>query len=374
MKTESIVVTTMFVFLLHFFTIAQEVRIEPNTKITIESGTTMNITSGNLVLESDANGDVSLIVLGTVEINNGGKTNVERYLSGSAQAWHMLGAPVSGMAINGSGFAPGDDDDFYAWNEPSPGTWVNYKTSTGQTPTFLDVNNNSNNFQLSKGYLVAYNTINPTKEFTGLLNTGEKIITLKNSATKNWEYTNGCNLISNPYSSAIDWNLAPNRTTLFIDNFAYAYNEARVGSPGYEEIDGGSLGADIAANQGFFVLVKPETANNTNFTFTANMQTHGGGTYYKAITNTEDKLILRLTGNKYYDETSIRIKDESTYNRDRTDAIKMNSYNVNVPNLYTISANNINLAVNSIPEIAVGKQYSCWYSNSKAWRVYNFNY
>jgi len=31
----------------------------------------------------------------------------------------------------------------------------------------------------------------------------------------------------------------------------------------------------------------------------------------------------------------------------------MNSYNVNAPNLYTISADNINLAVNSIPEIAV---------------------
>lgn len=97
----------------------------------------------------------------------------------------------------------------------------------------------------------------------------------------------------------------------------------------------------------------PTTANNTDFTFTSVMQTHGGGTYYKAITNNEDKLILRLTGNEYYDETKIRLKDESTYNRNRTDAIKMNSYNVNVPNLYTISADNINLAVNSIPEIAV---------------------
>jgi len=354
MKIRPFVITIMFIFLLHFLTIAQGVRVEPNTKITIESGTTMDITTGNLVLESDATGDVSLIVLGAVDINNSGKTNAYRYLPGnSVQAWHMVGASVIGMAITGSDFAPSNDDDFYAWDEPSPGTWVNFKTSTGQSPTFLDVNNNSDNFQIAKGYLVAYNAINPAKEFTGNLNTGDKTFQLKNSAKKDWEYANGCNLISNPYSSAIDWNLAPNRTTLFKDNFAYTYNEARIGGPGYVEIDGGSSGANIAANQGFFVITKPETANNTNFTFTADMQTHGVSTYYKSNTNNDDKLILRLTGNGYYDETKIRLKEESTYNRDRTDAIKMNSYNVNVPNLYTISVDNINLAVNSIPEIGV---------------------
>ena len=64
MKTKSIVATTIFVFLLHSLTIAQEtVRIEPNAKITIELGTTMYIANGNLVLKSDATSDASLIVL-----------------------------------------------------------------------------------------------------------------------------------------------------------------------------------------------------------------------------------------------------------------------------------------------------------------------
>ena len=124
MKIKPIVLTMMFVVLFNFITIAQEVRIEPNTKITIESGTTMDITTGNLVLESDATGDVSLIVLGAVEINNSGKTNAQRYLPGSAQAWHLLGTSVNGMTIGGSVFEPGDNDDFYAWDEPSPGYWV----------------------------------------------------------------------------------------------------------------------------------------------------------------------------------------------------------------------------------------------------------
>ena len=153
--------------------------------------------------------------------------------------------------------------------------------------------------------------------------------------------------MSNPYSSAIDWHDA-NRST-FVDDYAYAYNEARAGSAGYEEINGEFSGAYIAANQGFFVIA----ANSTNFTFTNTMQTHNNATFYKGNTNNQNVLILRLTGNEYYDETKIWLKDESTYNRDRSDAIKMNSYNVNAPNLYTISADNINLAINSIPEIGV---------------------
>lgn len=351
MKTESIVVTTMFVFLLHFFTIAQEVRIEPNTKITIESGTIMDITSGNLVLESDVNGDVSLIVKGEVEINNSGKTITERYLSGSAQVWHMLGAPVSGMAISGSDFEPGIDvDDFYAWDEPSPGTWVNYKVTSGDLYFSQESVNNGDNFLPCKGYLIAYDASSPTKIFSGVLNTGDVTFNLKNSGSKSWTYNTGINLISNPYSSAIDWNNIDR--TEFQDEYAYVYDPNKSGGEGYVSVNGEVADAFIGSNQGFFVLAKT-SANNTELTFTSDMQTHGGGAYCKGITNNEDKLILRLKGNDYYDETKIRLNDESTYNRDRSDAIKMNSYNVNVPNLYTISADNINLAVNSISEIEV---------------------
>ena len=284
MKTKSIVFAAMFIFLFHFLSISQEeVRIEPNTKITIESGTTMDITTGNLVLESDATGDVSLIVLGSVEINNSGKTNAQHYMSGSAQAWHMLGAPISGMVINESVFEPGTNDDFYAWYEPSPGTWVNYKTSQGQSPTFASSDvNNGDNLLPAKGYLVAYNEADPTKTFSGTINTGNKTFTLKNSAKKEWTYVKGWNLMSNPYSSAIDWHVASRGA--FEDNFAYAYDNAANGGTGdYVEIDGTSSGegSRIAANQGFFVICDPSTTNNTIFTFTNTMQTHSDATFYK---------------------------------------------------------------------------------------------
>ena len=62
---------------------------------------------------------------------------------------------------------------------------------------------------------------------------------------------------------------------------------------------------------------------------------------------------MRLSGNEYYDETKIRLLEESTYNRDRVDAIKMKSFNTNAPNIYTVSNDDVNLAVNSIPEANV---------------------
>ncbi len=46
---------------------AQETRVEANTCIKIESGTTLDVSSGgNLILKSDATGDASLIDLGSV--------------------------------------------------------------------------------------------------------------------------------------------------------------------------------------------------------------------------------------------------------------------------------------------------------------------
>lgn len=348
MKTKSIVVTTMFVGLLYLPIFAQqeEVRIEPNTKITINSGTTMYITTGDLVLESDANGDVSLIVLGELEINDSGKTNAQRYLPGSAQTWHYLGAPVSGMAISGSGFEPAVDvDDFYAWDEPDPGTWVNYKTSEGQDPTFLSVNG-SDNFVPGKGYMVAYNSENPTKTFSGTLNTGDVTFNLKNSGSGTY---NGWNLISNPYSTSIDWYLVDHteETSMFQDVYAYLYDPTMQGGGDYIYKNGGSQGEYIGSNQGFFVLANT-SSNNQDFTFTDAMQTHGGGSYMKS-TILEDKLILRLSSENYYNETTIILRDQSSFIRDRNDALKLYSYNPSVPQFYSISLDEINLAINSIP-------------------------
>ncbi len=351
MKSKLIILMMMFVVHSNYQAIAQEVRVEPNTKITIESGTTMDISTGNLVLESDASGDVSLIVLGEVEINNGGKTNAERYLPGSAQAWHIMGTQVSGMAIGGSVFVPGDGDDFFAWYEPSPGTWVNYLVTSGELYFAQPSVNNGDNFLPGKGYLIAYNSANPTKTLSGNLNTGNVIFTLKNSATKDYTYLNGWNLISNPYSSSIDWNLVDHNaeTSKYQDVFAYIYDPNKDGGEGYVFVNGGVADAFIGPNQGFFVKAKT-TSNDFDFTFTNTLQTHGGENYMKS-TSLKDAITLRLSAENFFDETSIVLSEESSFERDRMDCLKLYSFNSSVPQLYSLSQDEVNLAINSIPDM-----------------------
>ncbi len=341
MKSKILILILLFIAQINYLAIAQDgVQLEPSTTVTIEAGTKMVMTTGDLLLKSNASGDASMIVKGEVILNNSGETKAQRYLPGIAQTWHMIGAPVN-MAINGSVFAPDASDDFYAWDEPTPGTWINYKGGN-----FSGVNGGGKDFLAAKGYLIAYDAANPTKTFSGDLNTGDKTFNLKNSGSKTWTYESGWNLMSNPYSSSIDWNKADR--TQFQDHTAYVYDVNKSGGEGYVYINGANANAFIGSNQGFFVIAKT-TANNQDFTFTNALQTHGGS--FLKSTDADNTLILRLSSQNYYDETTITLTDESSLSRDRKDALKLYSFNSSVPQLYSISEDDINLAVNSIPQM-----------------------
>ena len=220
---------------------------------------------------------------------------------------------------------------------------MNYD-NTG-TPSFSNVNGGMD-FVPGKGYLVAYNAADPTKTFVGTLTTGNVNFQLKRSGAKAWTYYTGWNLMANPYSSAIDWNLATR--TQFEDNFAYAYDPNKSGGEGYENIDGSQANAYIAPHQAFFVRAKL-AADGQNFTFTNAIQSHGGSNYKNG--NSASGIVLRLASGDFYDETTIRLMDESTANRDRNDAVKMYSFNPAVPQLYSLSDDGASLAVNSLNQI-----------------------
>ena len=229
----------------------------------------------------------------------------------------------------------------------------NYKVTSGDLYFAQPSVNNGDNFLPGKGYLIAYNTTNPNKTLNGSLNSGNVTFNLKNSATKDWTYASGWNLISNPYSSSIDWNLVDHdtETSKFQDVYAYFYDPNKDGGEGYVNVNGDNANAFIGPNQGFFVLATI-AANNQDFVFSNAIQTHGGGSYLKS-SNTNNTLVLRLSSQNYYDETTIVISEGCNYNRDRKDALKLFSFNSSVPQLYSISQNEINLAVNSIPDMTV---------------------
>ena len=265
--------------------------------------------------------------------------------------WHFLSSPVSEQAIN-EAWAPNavnDDSDFYAWLETSPGTWVNFKNTT-ETPTFENTNLGLN-FIPGKGYLVAYQ-LTATRLFAGTLNTGDVAFVLKNSdpgtGTKEWTYNSGWNLLGNPYPSAIDWRLA--NKTQFQDVFAYIYDTNKDGGAGYVTVDGIETSTNyfVPANQGFFALAKVE-ANDQPYTFSNSWRTHGG-TFLKDQ-EFPDNLIIRLSQGNYFDKTTLRILNESEMSRDRTDALKLFSFSADVPQLFSQTSDQVQVAINSVPQI-----------------------
>ncbi|MCO5264387.1 MAG: T9SS type A sorting domain-containing protein [Lentimicrobium sp.] len=250
-------------------------------------------------------------------------------IPGTTNNWHLLASPVANQAIADNFIPTGTSYDFYAWDEPSE-MWLNQKVTANNLTAFIP----------GSGYLVAY-ALPDTKSFTGGLNNGNITFNLKYSATGNYK---GANLMGNPYPSGIDWHLA-NRGQ-FQDNFAYAYNPGKAGGEGYEAIDGALENAYIGCSQGFFVLAKQDQ-NNQPFTFTNAMRAHGGS-FYKN-TGFASQMVVRLSREANYDEAVIRLSDESEFERDRFDAVKMFSYNPAIPQVYAFTADRVQTSVNTVP-------------------------
>jgi len=207
----------IFIFLLMVPTIcavAQQMRVEPGTKITITSGNTLDVSAGNLVLKSNNSGDASLLNRGSITFSGEGQAVVERYIgawSGDDHGWHLLSSPIAGQNIQPEFVTdpPNATQDFYKWDEVS-GYWINSKLENGSwNPAFDET------FTPGAGYLVAYSE-DVTKNFTGVLNNDDIVrngltYTLSSLAT-------GWHLLGNPYPCALEWNQTTGITGWNISN------------------------------------------------------------------------------------------------------------------------------------------------------------
>ncbi|MCP4000585.1 MAG: hypothetical protein GY727_06730, partial [Gammaproteobacteria bacterium] len=332
------VLLIMMFVLSNYLASTQGLSVEPKTNIKVLESTTLKVSGGDLTLKSDATGDATILTYGNVAHGTGGKAIVVRYLPGDAKAWHMIGTPVNAMAITSSDWAPDTDEDLYLWHEPDPGTRVNYKNTV--SPTFATTNP-GDNFVTGQGYIVNYNTANPTNNFESSgLNTGNINITLAKSVTKSWDWSAGHNLISNPYASGLDWN-AVTKTGIVTEVWAQIYDPNKSGGGGYEPVNG-----TIASGQGFFVKAVSDQAVIA-LQPSQQVQT----TTQTFMKQDEDKLVLRLTGGEYFDETKILISESSAPEHDFYDASKYFSFEPLVPQFYTLSSDGHQLAINSVGAI-----------------------
>lgn len=322
MKRKKMIFLLMFMFSGSLL-FAQGLRVEPGTCIKVETGTTLDISAGNLVLESDATKDASLIDLGTVAYHAGGQANVQRYLTNGK--WHLISSPITDAV---SGMFEGDYLQIHSES----------------TNLYTDVNSLTEPFVPMKGYALWSTAVAPTTEvFEGITNTG----------TKTFNFTKvglGYNLMGNPYPSAIDWDAVTIPGNL--NGSFQLWNPTLEGGADYVYyIEGGGVANTtsqfIPSGQGFFTWA---TGGDGTLTLDNTVRTQGTQTFYKDKEE-QTMLVLKVSGNNITTQTAIRFNEDATPQIDRLyDVPKIISGYPNVPNLYSF-AENKEMAINTLPGI-----------------------
>ena len=303
--------------------------ISESGQLTVNNDLINNAGNNGLVIQSDATGTGSLIVNGSVT----GDATVQRYMTNytvDTNGWHLLSAPVSNFTISGSDFAPvANVDDLYKWDE-STNTWLNYNGGD-----FGDTQ-----FQTGKGYLVAYSSA-ATKEFTGNINTG--------TFTKNLSYTStsphkGWNLLGNPYTSAIDWDLLTKSSN--VDGSVYVLRASDGAYISWNGSAGDLINGIIPAMQGYFVKT---TATGESVTMEAADQVHSTANFYKSGKElAENTFYITVNGNNGESNAYIQFRDDATKTFDHAfDAYKLFGYST-APQIYTNDGENI-YSINCLP-------------------------
>ncbi len=329
--------------------VCNNLTISSGTRLTINAGKALSIsgiltnsagTSG-LILESNATGTASLI-----HNSNNIPATVQRYISGSAEAWHFLSSPVSAQAISGpwlpSGtYGNGTGYDLYLWNEPN-NCWI-YKLNAASTINWSTVHPGGN-FMVGRGYLYSVQTTNPTKVFIGNLNNGSVNYGLTISSTD--VMLKGFNLVGNPYSSSIDWGASSGwtRSDLLASGDGYdmwIWNQA-AGNYGVCNSFTGSGTNDvtqyIAPMQGYFV----RAVNAGDLILDNEVRVNYVAVDWKSARINPEKLSLTVqsTSDNTFDEIQLLFG----YSANQTGAAKLFSPVVTAPGIF-IPLNGANYSV-----------------------------
>lgn len=198
-------------------------------------------------------------------------------------------------------------------------------------------------------------------DITGVVNNGPYSATLYNHDRA---YTKGMNLVGNPYPSAIDWNAAAGWTRTNIDAAVYFFK------PGGADQYGGAYASFVPPNissdgivsniipsmQGFFVHVSDGAIPVTG-TFAMNNSvrvTDVSQSFAKSGTKYEQSLIRVTaafsTDTSVTDPLLIYTDEKATAAFDSDfDALKLFNTDLTIPNIYSVSPEDLNLSINGLP-------------------------
>lgn len=289
------------------------------TNLTIPSGSSLTINQSN-------NG--SLIYTGTLS----GDVTVQRTLTGANQ-YHFISAPVAGELV-GDVFDPAFYDDIYLrrYDEPS-GNWVNLTTADAMSA--------------GHGYSFISDEMPVTATFTGALSNSSLDVDLSvsnPSGNTNYQFWN---LLGNPYTSAIDWDLLD---IFGAEGSVYVWNPASGNYISWNGSSGALTDGIIAPQQGFFVKAEGIVKVGPRVTFTPESRLHSSAAFYKNSSVAALEISVSNDVNTYSDKTYVQLNPLADASFDsQFDSRKLDG-ETDAPELYTI-AGDTRLSINVLPSV-----------------------
>ena len=312
--------------------------------------------AGHLTLSSDASGTALLLNTGTGTVT--GNLTMQRYIP-SGFGYKYFSSPFRSATVGE--FSDDMDLDFwfptfYRYDESMTSSgWVDYSDPA-------NVLEPVNGYAANLGSSAAANTV----DITGEVNNGALSLNLYNN---NNSYTQGMNLVGNPYPSPIDWDAAGGWTRSNIDDAVYFFKSSttdQYGGTYSSYVNGipsdGSVSGIIPSMQGFFVHVSdgayPVTGvlgmdndvriNDQSQAFTKSAATASAGKGSVPLL----RLAACFENNDQGTDPMVIYLHEYAYEGfdKEYDALKLLNTDFNVPNLYSVIPGDRILSVNALPD------------------------
>lgn len=309
---------------------------------------------GNLTITSDASGTALIEGSGSGTVS--GNIIMQRYLP-ERFGYKYFSSPFQSATVN----EYANDIDLAFWY-PTIFEYDESRTSSG----WVDYSNPAGVLVPLKGYALNFGSSlsADTVDITGIVNDGALSITLYNN---NNTYTQGMNLVGNPYPSPIDWDAVAGWTKTNIDDAIYYFKSSTTDEYGgtYSSYVAGVSSDGLVSNiipsmQGFFVHVAdgsyPVTAtlglnNNVRISDLSHAFTKS-----KSLNSKGSYSLIRLSA-EYEDDPGstdpcliyLHPFASEEYDYD-SDALKLLNTDFSIPNLYSVLPDNRKLSINSLPE------------------------
>ncbi len=313
-------------------------------------------TGGYLTMASDAT--ATALISGTGNGTITGNVTMQRYLP-ERFGYKYFSSPFQSAIVNEFG----DDMDLAFWY-PTLFKYDESRTTSG----WVDYTDPLGVLEPLHGYAVNFGSTlsSDTVDVTGSVNSGSLSLTLYNN---NNTYTQGLNLVGNPYPSPIDWDAASGWTKTNIDDAVYYFKSSTTDQYGgtYSSYIGGVSSDGLVSNvipsmQGFFIHVTdgayPVTATfGMNNSVRIADKTHSFSKSKSFITKSKGAYpLIRLSALFNDDSTSmdpcvIYLHPFATTGFDyERDALKLLNTDFTVPNIYSTLPDNRKLSINALPE------------------------